>query len=235
MDMIGRFTDRARKVFALANQEAIRFNHEYIGTEHVLLGLIKEGRGVAANVLKELNVDLSKVELQVERLVKIGRDIVLVDKLPQTPRLRRAIEFAIEESHSLGHNYVGTEHLLLGLIRETDAAAGQVLMNLGLKLEEVREEVIELLGRGEQVKGQTKLGHKPNKDLRGRGVVYSQVMSRVIGFAVAAKEEAKQPYVGTGHVLIGLLREKDSVAARVLAKIGLTEEMVKLELTSNEL
>jgi ATP-dependent Clp protease ATP-binding subunit ClpA len=144
--MFERLTDRARKVMALANQEAQRFNHEYIGTEHILLGLVKEGSGVGANVLKNLDIDLRKVRLEVEKLVKSGPEMVTMGKLPQTPRAKKVIEYAIEEARNLNHNYVGTEHLLLGLLREHDGVAAQVLMNLGLKLEEVREEVLQLLG-----------------------------------------------------------------------------------------
>ncbi|MBL8880971.1 MAG: NDP-hexose 4-ketoreductase, partial [Phycisphaerales bacterium] len=146
--MFERFTDRARKVMALANQEAQRFNHEYIGTEHILLGLVKEGSGVGANVLKNLGVDLRRVRLEVEKLVKSGPEMVTMGKLPQTPRAKRVIEYAIEEARNLNHNYVGTEHLLLGLLREQEGVAAQVLMNLGLKLEDVREEVLNLLGAG---------------------------------------------------------------------------------------
>src|SRR5947199_9553597 len=163
MDMFERFTDRARKVMALANQEAQRFNHEYIGTEHILLGLVKEGSGVGANVLKNLDVDLRKVRLEVEKLVKSGPDMVTMGKLPQTPRAKKVIEYAIEEARNLNHNYVGTEHLLLGLLREHDGVAAQVLMNLGLKLEEVREEVLNLLGAGvesEEPQQQEKQGTK---------------------------------------------------------------------------
>ena len=146
--MFERLTDRARKVMALANQEAQRFNHEYIGTEHILLGRVKEGSGVGANVLKNLGVDLRKVRLEVEKLVKSGPEMVTMGKLPQTPRAKKVIEYAIEEARNLNHNYVGTEHLLLGLLREQDGVAAQVLLNLGLKLEEVREEVLNLLGAG---------------------------------------------------------------------------------------
>jgi ATP-dependent Clp protease ATP-binding subunit ClpC len=146
--MYERFTDRARKVMQLANQEAQRFNHEYIGTEHVLLGLIKEGSGVAANVLKNLDVDLRKIRLEVEKLVQSGPDMVTMGKLPQTPRAKKVIEYSMEEARNLNHNYVGTEHILLGLLREQEGVAAQVLMNLGLKLDEVREEVLNLLGHG---------------------------------------------------------------------------------------
>jgi ATP-dependent Clp protease ATP-binding subunit ClpC len=148
IEMYERFTDRARKVMQLANQEAQRFNHEYIGTEHVLLGLIKEGSGVAANVLKNLDVDLRKIRLEVEKLVQSGPDMVTMGKLPQTPRAKKVIEYSMEEARNLNHNYVGTEHILLGLLREQEGVAAQVLMNLGLKLEEVREEVLNLLGHG---------------------------------------------------------------------------------------
>jgi len=147
--MYERFTDRARKVMQLANQEAQRFNHEYIGTEHILLGLIKEGSGVAANVLKNLDIDLRKIRLEVEKLVQSGPDMVTMGKLPQTPRAKKVIEYSMEEARNLNHNYVGTEHILLGLLREQEGVAAQVLMNLGLKLEEVRDEVLNLLGHGE--------------------------------------------------------------------------------------
>ena len=151
--MFERFTDRARKVMALANQEAQRFSHEYIGTEHVLLGLVKEGTGVGANVLKNIGVDLHKVRMEVERLVKSGPELVTMGKLPQTPRAKKVIEYAIEEARSLNHNYVGTEHILLGLLREHEGVAAQVLMNMGLKLEEVRDEVLNLLGAGMETAG----------------------------------------------------------------------------------
>ena len=146
--MYERFTDRARKVMQLANQEAQRFNHEYIGTEHILLGLIKEGTGVAANVLRNLDIDLRKIRLEVEKLVQSGPDMVTMGKLPHTPRAKKVLEYAVEEARNLNHNYVGTEHLLLGLLREQEGVAAQVLMNLGVRLEDVREEVLNLLGHG---------------------------------------------------------------------------------------
>ena len=146
--MFERFTDRARKVMQLANQEAQRFNHEYIGTEHILLGLVKEGSGVAANVLRNLDIDLRKIRLEVEKLVQSGPEMVTIGKLPHTPRAKKVIEYSMEEARNLNHNYVGTEHILLGLLREQDGVAAQVLMNLGMKLEDVREEVLSLLGHG---------------------------------------------------------------------------------------
>ena len=158
--MYERFTDRARKVMQLANQEAQRFNHEYIGTEHVLLGLVKEGSGVAANVLKNLDVDLRKIRLEVEKLVQSGPEMVTMGKLPQTPRAKKVIEYSMEEARNLNHNYIGTEHILLGLLREQEGVAAQVLMNLGLKLEEVREEVLNLLGHGLEGEGSERGGRE---------------------------------------------------------------------------
>src|SRR3974377_745680 len=129
--MYERFTDRARKVMQLANQEAQRFNHEDIGTEHILLGLVKEGSGVAASVLRNLDIDLRKIRLEVEKIVQSGPDMATRGKRPHTPRAKKVIEFAIEEARFLTHNWVGTEHLLLGLVREEEGVAAQVLMNLG--------------------------------------------------------------------------------------------------------
>jgi ATP-dependent Clp protease ATP-binding subunit ClpA len=145
--MYERFTDRARKVMKLANQEARRFNHEYIGTEHLLLALLAEGTGVAANTLRNLDLDLRKIRSEIEKIIQPGthRPMAMA-KLPQTPRVKKVFEYSIEEARSLNHNYIGTEHLLLGLLREQEAVAAQVLVNLGLKLEEVRAEVGRLLG-----------------------------------------------------------------------------------------
>jgi ATP-dependent Clp protease ATP-binding subunit ClpC len=144
--MFERFTDRARKVMALANQEAQRFNHEYLGTEHILLGLVKEGTGVGANVLKNLGVDLAAVRTEVGKMIKPGQEGSTIGKLPQTPQAKKVIESAIHEARSLNHNYVGTEHLLLGLLHEQDGVAAAVLRNLGLNLENVRTETLSLLG-----------------------------------------------------------------------------------------
>ncbi len=150
--MFDRFTDRARKVMGLARQEAQRFNHDYIGTEHILLGLIQEGSGVAADVLKNLDVDPKKIRQEIEKLVSHGTTMVTMGQLPFTPRAKKVLELALEEASNLGHNYIGTEHLLLGLIREQEGIAAQVLQNLNVRLEDVREEVLELLGA--EVSGQ---------------------------------------------------------------------------------
>ena len=144
--MFDRFTDRAKKVMNLARQEAQRFNHEYLGTEHILLGLVQEGSGVAANVLKNMSIDLTKIRAEVEKIVKTGPSMVTMGQLPFTPRAKKVLELSMEEASNLGHNYIGTEHLLLGLIKENEGIAAQVLMNLGVKLEDVRDEVLDVLG-----------------------------------------------------------------------------------------
>ena len=130
---------------ALANQEALRFGHEYIGTEHLLLGLAEEGSGVGVNVLRNLDVDARKVRLEVEKLVKQGVDTGMVGKVPPAPQAKKVIEHAIEEARGLNCNYVGTEHLLLGLLRAEGDVAAVVLTHFGLKLDTAREEVRNLL------------------------------------------------------------------------------------------
>ncbi len=143
--MFDRYTDRARKVMSLARQEAQKLNHDYIGTEHILLGLVQEGSGVAAIVLRNLEIDLKKIRIELEKMVKSGAPTVTVGQLPFTPRAKRVLELGAEEANNLNHNYIGTEHLLLGLLREQDGYAARVLMNLGVRLEDVRDEVLEIL------------------------------------------------------------------------------------------
>jgi len=195
--MFDRFTDRARKVISFARQEAERFNHDYIGTEHILLGLVKEGSGVAANVLENLDVDLEKVRLEVEKLVKPAPDVVTMGQLPFTPRAKKVLEFAIDEARNLDHNYVGTEHLLLGLLKEQEGLAAQVLMNLGLKLEDVRNEVMEFLG-AETQQGKDAESHGGEPSGSGGGT----------GTASAKPGESKTPALDSfGRDLTELARE----------------------------
>ena len=144
--MFNRFTERARKVIILAKEEARRFNHDYIGTEHILLGLIREGEGVAAAVLEKMGLDLQTIRLEVEKVVQPGPSTQILGDIPFTPRAKKALELAAEEARALGHNYIGTEHILLGIIREGESVASQVLLNLGLDLDRVRNEIMAVLG-----------------------------------------------------------------------------------------
>ncbi len=146
--MFNRFTERARKVIVYAKEEARRFNHDYIGTEHLLLGLIREGEGVAAAVLQKLGLDLETIRIEVEKLVQPGPQTQVLGDIPFTPRSKKALELSAEEARALGHNYIGTEHLLLGLVKEGEGMAYRVLLNLGLDLGKLRNEVMELLGSG---------------------------------------------------------------------------------------
>jgi ATP-dependent Clp protease ATP-binding subunit ClpC len=144
--MFNRFTERARKVLVLAKEEARRFSHDYIGTEHILLGLIREGEGVACAVLQNLGIDLERLRLEIEKLISPGSAAPVLGDIPFTPRAKKALELAAEETRQLGHNYIGTEHILLGLIREGEGVASQVLFSLGVDLKRVREEISALLG-----------------------------------------------------------------------------------------
>jgi len=171
--MFNRFTERARKVIVLAKEEAKRFNHDYIGTEHLLLGLVREGEGVAAAVLQKLGLDLDSIRIEVEKVVQPGPQTQVMGDIPFTPRSKKALELAAEEARALGHNYIGTEHLLLGLIREGEGVAFRVFLNMGVDIERVRNEVMELLGSGIPGFGTqdtTKKGKTPAIDAYGRNL-----------------------------------------------------------------
>jgi ATP-dependent Clp protease ATP-binding subunit ClpC len=140
------FTERVRKILAMARQEALRLNHEYVGTEHILLGLIREGEGVAAAVLQNLHVNLGEIQEGVEALVKKGKAAPVVGpELPYTSRAKKVLEFAMTEARELNHSYVGTEHLLLGLLREEKGIAAQALNKVGVDLYAARVEMLRLL------------------------------------------------------------------------------------------
>ena len=144
--MHDKFTERVRKVIYLAREEAARLQHDYIGTEHLLLGVIREGEGIAATVLNNLGLDLDRIRQEVENMVSASGGTMTIGEIPFTPRAKRVLELAVEEARSLGHNYVGTEHLLLGLIREGEGVAAQVLLELGVDRKRVRVDTLKLLG-----------------------------------------------------------------------------------------
>ena len=154
--MYERFTDRARKVMQLANSEARRLKYDRIDTCHILLGLIAEGSGVAAHVIKESGINLESVKDEVEKKTGIGPGETLGSaKRPQTVRAKKVIEYAMEEARGLEHDYVGTEHILLGLIREAEGVPAQLLTKLGLTLQQARTNVLKLLGHNESDKGES--------------------------------------------------------------------------------
>jgi len=153
-DRFDKFTERARKVLTLAQEEATRFNHNYIGTEHLLLGLVREGEGVAAKVLGNLGVELDRVRGAVEFIIGRG-DRMIVGEIGLTPRAKKVIELAVDEARRLGHHYIGTEHLLLGLVREGEGIAAGVLESLGVNLEKVRKETIGVLSQSNSPHSET--------------------------------------------------------------------------------
>jgi ATP-dependent Clp protease ATP-binding subunit ClpC len=169
--MQDRFTERVRKVMYLAREEAGRLHHDYIGTEHLLLGIIREGEGIAATVLNNLGLDLDTIRQSIENMVPTSGGTLTIGEIPFTPRAKRVLELSVEEARLFGHNYVGTEHLLLGLIREGEGVAARVLMELGADRKRVREETLKLLGgssQGGAAQKQEKKSETPALDQFGR-------------------------------------------------------------------
>ena len=168
--MQDRFTERVRKVMYLAREEAGRLHHDYIGTEHLLLGIIREGEGIAATVLSNLGLDLDTIRQSIENMVPTSGGTLTIGEIPFTPRAKRVLELSVEEARLFGHNYVGTEHLLLGLIREGEGVAARVLMELGADRKRVREETLKLLGGSTQgsAKQAEKKSETPALDQFGR-------------------------------------------------------------------
>lgn len=215
--MFDRFTERARKVMSLARQEAQRASHDYIGTEHILLGLVAEGSGVAAQVLRRLEVEPRRIRTEVEKIVKDGTSMATMGQLPFTPLAKKVLEFSLEEAQNLGHSYLGTEHLLLGLIRETDGIAARVLRELGVEVESVREEVLALLGADPSEGG---------REVEARPVVppeptMTSDVVRALRQADRESERRRHGFIGTEHLLLGVVAGDDA-AARVLHECGAT-------------
>jgi ATP-dependent Clp protease ATP-binding subunit ClpA len=248
-DRFDKFTERARKVLSLAQEEAQRFQHNYIGTEHLLLGLVREGEGVAAKVLTNLGVQLSTVRNAVEFIIGRGDRIVL-GEIGLTPRAKKVIELAVDEARRLNHHYIGTEHLLLGLVREGEGIAAGVLESLGVNLEKVRGQTIMVLS---QVSGK-QAGQADQKDLSpsssppgegeasnpdvstpdqqssgqgGNSVKFDTLARNVLRFAQEEAQLLQHNYIGTEHLLLGLLRETGGGAAKVLNHLGIELEKAR--------
>jgi ATP-dependent Clp protease ATP-binding subunit ClpA len=188
--MFERFTDRARRVVVLAQEEARMLNHDYIGTEHLLLGLIHEGQGVAARALESLGVSLEAVRQQVEEIIGQGQQEPLSGHIPFTPRAKKVLELSLREALQLGHNYIGTEHILLGLIHEGEGVAAQVLVKLGADFDRVRQQVVQLL-HGHPGKEPTSAGAGPSE----RGLA-ADLLARID--AIESRLLAVEQRVGTG-------------------------------------
>ena len=204
--MFERFTDRARRVVVLAQEEARMLSHDYIGTEHILLGLIHEGEGVAATALESLGISLETVRQQVEEVIGRGREAPS-GHIPFTPRAKKVLELSLREALQLGHNYIGTEHILLGLIREGDGVAAQVLVRLGADLNRVRQQVIELISDSP---GEERLGIRHAASQAGpvggreRGQL-SEVLRHIK--SIDSRLSAVEQRVGTGPDMADLDQE----------------------------
>ena len=224
MGPFDRFNDRAKRVLALAQDEAIRFNHNYIGVEHLLLGLIREGEGVAAHVLDSLGVQLTKARTAVEFIVGRGDSTTAPSEITLSPRTKRVIELAIEEAGKLRHSYVGTEHLLLGIVREGEGVASGILESLGVALEKVREQVIASLGQdrgggdarrhavaaADFVKAAQSSMPLDRLDTGAR-----RALARAYWEAGRANEDEVMPH----HLLLALVANEEAWIRRVLAQV----------------
>jgi len=320
-DRFDKFTERARKVLSLAQEEAQRFQHNYIGTEHLLLGLVREGEGVAAKVLSNLGVELNKARSAVEAMIGRG-DRIVPGQIGLTPRAKKVIELAVDEAHRLNHHYIGTEHLLLGLVREVDGIAAQVLQSLGVNLVKVRTQTIQVLsqsGRPQKTEASSQLRdalkaldiilrekeaalqqqeyglaaelracevelreriarresdwHRerdnmeieqepgeenvsstqqplqddadkvqelnqeeknfiqtpgvPSQDDRDRFDKFTERARKVLSLAQEEAQRFQHNYIGTEHLLLGLIREEEGVAAKVLSNLGVELNKVR--------
>jgi ATP-dependent Clp protease ATP-binding subunit ClpA len=221
--MFERFTDRARRVVVLAQEEARHLGHNWIGTEHILLGLISDREGVASKVLEDLGISLGAVRAEVELIIGQG-DKRPGSHIPFTPRAKKVLELSLREALQLGHNYIGTEHILLGLIREGEGVGAQVLVKLGADLSVVRQGVIQQLGG---YTGRRRGGGAP-------GAMFQPPRHEtpaVTRGAVEARRLAGGSPVGSHHYLLGLLAAEDSLAAKALAELGVSRQALEQKLT----
>ena len=218
------FTDRVRRVLHLAREEAARLHHEYVGTEHILLGLIREGEGVAATVLTNLNVDLEEISRRIEETVKKGTAAGSAGPdLPYTSRAKKILEFAMSEARELNHRYVGTEHLLLGVLREEKGIGAQVLTDAGVTLETARSEVLRVLGQRSEASSA-----KPP-------VPYTPDARASLQLALQEAHGLKAASLGPELLLLGVLRviltapagSASATLATLLNAAGLTPERVR--------
>src|SRR5213596_121669 len=218
-DRFDKFTERARRVLTLAQEEALRFNHNYIGTEHFLLGLVREGEGVAAKALANLGVDLNKVRSAVEVIIGRG-DRAVMGEIGLTPRAKKIIELAVDEARRMGHHHIGTEHVLLGMVREGEGIAAGVLESLGVSLDRARAEVVGILSGRMPEQTQAETGafvtleevawseprrYEPLTDIPPLDEIMKQLSDSARAVMKRAEEEADRfnhNYLGTEHMLL---------------------------------
>ncbi|MGB8344147.1 MAG: Clp protease N-terminal domain-containing protein [Ktedonobacteraceae bacterium] len=247
-DTFGRFTERARKVLSLAQEEAQRFQHHYIGTEHLLLGLVREGDGVAAKVLAHLGVELDKVRQAVEFIIGSG-DKPVTSAVGLTPRAKKVVELAVDEARRLNQHYIGTEHLLLGLVRESEGIGAGVLQSLGVNLENLRTSTIQIIASTQATRttqeqasgpaanaaaqsGTSERSEASVSTSRNRFDKFTERARKVLSLAQEESQRFQHHYIGTEHLLLGLVREGDGVAAKVLMNLGVKLEEVRTTIES---
>ena len=228
MGPFDRFNDRAKRVLALAQDEAIRFNHNYIGVEHLLLGLVREGEGVAARVLDSLGIDLSRARSSVEVMIGRGKETTSPSEITLSPRTKKVIELAVDEARKLGHSHVGTEHLLLGIVREGQSVGAGVLESMGVNLEQVRHQVIAVMGQHRPEMGATaSAGIGPSA---GAGIGSSHPVPFVDRLETSGRRALARAYWEAGrandkevaphHLLLGLVTSGDVWTHRLLTELG---------------
>lgn len=223
--MFERFSEKAIKCIMLAQEEARRLGHNFVGTEQILLGLIGEGSGIAARVLRASGVTLSETRVEVEKIISRGSGYVAVE-IPFTPRAKRVLELSLDEAKKLDHNYIGTEHLLLGLLREGEGVASRVLENLEVPVSEVRRAVLEELGK------MAYLRQPPHGSISAQlynVVDTSKFTGPTMATIIHAREEARRirhDFIGTGQLLVGLIKSQGD-AAKILTDSGLSLDSIR--------
>lgn len=219
------FTERVRKVLALAREESARLRHEYVGTEHILLAIIREGKGVAATVLQNLGIDLGELELRIERVVKRGHPGTPTGpELPYTSRAKKVLELAMTQARELNNDYVGTEHLLLGLIAESKGIAAQVLVDSGVTLDKAQEETLRVLQADNPKAARAQQTTAPTTSAGGIQVpapAMSDRMRDVIREAESVARQADAPRVMPIHIAVALLRNGEGFANAVLDRLNI--------------
>ena len=231
--MFERFTEKAIKVIMLAQEEARRLGHNFVGTEQVLLGLIGEGTGIAAKTLKSMGVNLKDARVEVEKIIGRGSGFVAVE-IPFTPRAKRVLELSWDEARQLGHNYIGTEHLLLGLIREGEGVAARVLENLGVDLNKVRSNVVKMLGDSKPTAGSGVGGSSSSSSSSSASKVKTPSLDEFgTDLTLAASEMRLDPVVGREKEIervIQSLQEEQKIIRSFWVNRGLVKQLLQKDL-----
>lgn len=224
--MFERFTEEARRVIVYAQKEARNVNQNYIGTEHLLLGLMREEEGIAYKALTNLGVNLIDMRLQVANLIGKGVS-TQVGHIPFTPQAKKTLEFSLSEALQLGHNHIGTEHILLGLIREGEGVAARVLINLGVDIQTVRIQILQLVGddasKEMEITDAEAIGAR-------RVSTYFHFDKKSLRILLSAEQKARGKPIASEHILLGICSNKKSLAKQVLNEFGVNLKTVREKL-----